>query len=155
MPTRTVFSATAFGKYNSTDHDKMPKGWLGYATLTSDQTGIGTGGADLTGMSLSVTVPATRMLQLAGHVQVADASAALTALVEIKEGGTTLGRSVRQYLADSNDRAIGTGWTLVVGPSAASHTYKLTGSSSTGTFSVDASATAPSSFVILDIGPSS
>lgn len=110
---------------------------LGYASVTSDQTGI-TSITDLTSLSNAVTVPAgSRSILIHGHVHL-NGSAANLAELSIRESSTVL-RKVRRPMNGSG------GWTQAVdifarltGVSTGAHTYKLslalaTGSGTVGT----------------------
>ena len=114
---------------------------LGYASTTTATTGITTG-SDLTGLSVTVTVPAggrrvriTALARFQGGIN--DASHFLY----INEGGTTLQE------ASIVNRIVSNRYTVMVQhvltPTAGSHTYKVVGSTSSGTTATAPAATYP------------
>lgn len=156
MSTRTPFSATAAAKYNATDHDKMPKGWLGHIEVTTNQTGITTE-VDLTNLTLTVTVPANRMLEITAKVPVSSATADDRVGINIKEGSTVLGTD-QTTASQVNLPYTLTAIAIVDGASAGSHTYKVSaglGGGATGPMRTDHASNGKSVLVVKDIGPSS
>jgi hypothetical protein len=128
------------------------KGLLGFASVTADQTGITTT-VDLTGLSVTVTVPAGRRIRVTGVAQFLSTVAGDIVLLAINEPGV----SERQHA----NRRLGTASVLesvvasvVLSPSAGSHTYTLTGRrfSGTGTLTMGAAAHRPAQIVVEDIG---
>lgn len=126
----------------------------GYAQVTANQTGIGTGGADLAGLSATVSVAAGRRLKITGHVRSWSLSAADNRIAfRIQEGATVLGESILR-LSVASESEEGGPVVAVVTPSAGSHTYKLTAAVvDTGTAIMDAGATYPAFILVEDIGP--
>ena len=59
----------------ATKMNQLPKGWLGYAQVVANQAGIGTTEVDLTGLTVTVTVPAGRRVRIIGHVVAGSAAA--------------------------------------------------------------------------------
>ena len=158
MPSRTPFTAVALAKYNATDHAKMPKGMIAYATSSSDTTGITTE-TDLTGMSVTVDVPANRIVTIEGYYgRVSSLTASDVASFRIKESTTQLAESridVGTVVSGSNGGATAYVSTAPFTPSAGSHTYKLTGvlAQGTGTIQFRASATVLAWIRVVDHGP--
>lgn len=160
MPSRTPFTAVALAKYNATDHAKMPKGWLGYEDATAN-TGSVNAETDLAGLSVAVDLPASRMIRIVGYVpRISSDTAGDMAVLRIKEGATQLQEAridVGQKVGGANGGAIGKAEVIIDGPSAGSHTYKLTGAlaAGTGDLSFRASSSAPSFILVEDLGPAS
>lgn len=160
MPIRTLFSAVANSKYQATQHDRMPKGWVGYAQVTSDVTGITTE-ADLTGYTVTPTIPADRLLKVTGYVpRVGSDDADDIGSLIIQQDGVQLAET--WVLAGSTVLSGGGGMgvfvqALVVGPSAGSKVFKLRGSkiAGAGTFEFRADAATPGFILVEDLGPSS
>lgn len=126
----------------------------GYAQRTSDVPAIGTGGLDLTGLSVTVTVATGRRLKITGHARswlldTADNRIAF----RIQEGATVLNENILR-LSVANEAEEGGDVTAVIAPSAGSHTYKLTaGVIDSGTATMNAGATYPAFILVEDIGP--
>jgi hypothetical protein len=135
------------------DLEGVAFGTLGYAQLTSAQTGITTV-ADVTSCSVTVYVAPSRRIRVSGQAPVTASVANDHSLGRIKEGGTSLGvwfyATTVVAARDSN----GAG-SVVLTPSAGSHTYKLTMERtgvSAGDISINATATNPAFILVEDIG---
>lgn len=154
MPERTPWDATTGDVITATRLDGLPRGWLGRARVTAAQA-IATGTeTDLTGLALTVTVPADRCIRLSAAGLITRTVADGASIGRFKEGATELGRwaqSAPSAVAES-DQAAGF---VVLTPTAGAHTYKLTLQrfSGTGSVSLSAGATNPAEFVIEDLGP--
>lgn len=160
MPSREGFVAVALAAYDATDHARMPKGWLGYEDATSN-TGSVNAETDLTGLSVTVTVAESRLIRITGYVpRISSDTIGDIANLRIKEGATQL-QEARVDVGQKNGGANGGTFcnvqVTVDGPSAGSHTYKLTGSlaAGTGDLSYRATATAPAYILVEDLGPAS
>lgn len=111
----------------------LPLGLLGYATVTTAQTGITTTAVDITGLSVTVTpFSATRVLRISAYAKWVETSAGDVlgqVLTDIKEGSTMLGRyqvsyaGVELLTAERRDTHVVS--CLVVNPTLAAHTYNL------------------------------
>lgn len=160
MPSRTTIPGTTDPGdiWTSANVDDLPGGRSGYAPVTASQTGI-TAEADLTNLSVTVDVPADRLIKVSCLVHIDHVGGAnFVALLSIKEGTTYLGGAVWEMGADATGAEQSTFSPFVLlTPSAASHTYKLSLalSAGTGTLSSVASATRPAYILVEDIGPSS
>jgi hypothetical protein len=152
MPTRTPHTGVAGEVLTAANLAKYPKGWLGYASVTSNQSGIGSTPTDLTGLTVTVTVPANRLVRVSGYAQVFTASGVYAA-VTMLEDGSQVGR-VGRTLPGVGESTTVSAFTLVL-PTAGSHTYKLQGESSSSTFTLEASSSLPAWILVEDIGPSS
>jgi len=75
--------------YPTTVQQGPPSAQLGYAEVTSSQTGI-SAETDLTGLAVTVTVPAGRRIRITGQIQAQSATTSGTVLLRLKEGATVL-----------------------------------------------------------------
>lgn len=157
MATRTPFVATALGIYQKTDHDTMPKGAFGFISTTTDQTGITTE-TDLTGITLTVDVPANRMLKVTAKIPISSATASDRVGINIKEGATVLGTD-NTTTTTANLAYTLTAVAIINGPTAGSHTYKVSaaiggGGSGTGPIKTNHANSGVSFLLVEDVGPS-
>lgn len=156
MATRT----TNVGNFNAGDvltagHlNSLPGGWLGYIEDITGQGSITTE-ASLTGLSLAVTVNASRRIEIRVKAAVGSTVSGDTVLYRIKEGATVLDSLPLPITAAGGPGSIGTEFATVVTPTVGSHTYNvsLARSSGTGTISHQASGTQKSWLRVTDIGP--
>lgn len=136
----------------------MPWGVLpgGSALATSNQGSITTV-ADLTNLTITVTVVANRLIRLYadGLTIASTAGTVTTASITLVESATQLGATIHGGFSlpttSFTEAPISTTFTPAVG----AHTYKLRGAvlSGGGTMTTVASATAPWNLVAEDIGP--
>ena len=127
---------------------------LGYGMATANQGGI-SGETDLTGLSVTVTIPAGRILRIAAHVWVLSTVANDVGRVTLRDGvtsialGTLPNLPVSASVGPTSDPA-----TLLVNPTAGVHTYKatLTRMTGTGTLTSQASAGTPAWLSVEDMG---
>ena len=102
-------------------------GVLGYAQYTGSQTPFAAL-TDLTGLSVTVTVPADgRKVKITGYTQQYSSVSTDVLTIDIREGSTVL-----------NNSTVGGGYTnaitiAIVTPTAGSHTYKLSAARTVGT----------------------
>ncbi len=143
--------------WTEADVDSLPGGAIGLVQVTSSQTGI-TSITDLSGLSVTVTANASRMIRVTGHFAVQKNTNAGLVKALIRESSTTLslfGDNIMGNGSDVNSRATAEG-SVILTPSAGSHTYKL--SLSSATTDVDMSAAAgdpgPAFLLVEDISPS-
>lgn len=130
--------------------DNVAGGTLGYAQVTANQTGI-TSVTDLTGLSVSVTVGAGRRIRISGMAKVSNDTLGGRTAGRIQEGGTVLTDFVDFYAPAANASAVGYG-SVVLTPSAGSHTYKLALQGVTGTASMSAGPSNIAFILVEDIG---
>lgn len=126
-----------------------PSTVLAYAEVTANQPGIVTE-VDLTGLTVTVTVPAGRRLKISGHVDWFTDTANGGFQLLIKEGTTNLNR----FIAYTTQASNGTGAhaEAIITPTAGTHTYKLAGLRAvTGTVTLEAAATLPAFILVEDI----
>lgn len=131
-----------------------PRGVLGYAEITSGQTGISSE-TDLTGLSVAVDVAASRRIKITASVNIRQRTSAGIAIVRIKEGSTNLRRADNELAID--DFATAQVTRVIESPSVGSHTYKLTALTTAGTVDINADddvTHGPASILVEDIGPS-
>lgn len=134
----------------SANFSRLPGGWTGYAEVTAAQTGITTV-TDLTSLSVTIGVGTGRRIRITGHAEVTRTVADGLTVGRIAEGATQLGCWCVSF-EGSYDLAEGS---VVIAPTAGTHTYKLTleRSSGTGTVGISAGTTDPAFILVEDIGP--
>lgn len=127
-----------------------PSAQLAYAEVTANQTGI-SAETDLTGLTVTITVPVGRRLRITGQARVDAVTTGGHVIGRIKEGATELTRWLNEDIgaaqaATSNDYAI-------ITPTAGTHTYKLTLEKFNGgnTVTVVAGSTQPAFILVEDI----
>jgi hypothetical protein len=126
----------------------VPWGTLGYAQTTSAQSSITTA-VDLTSLTVTVTVGSGRRIRVSGQVGMTIATPGGQVEVNIYEGGTQLKRSVQTLGAVT----VATYQpSVVLTPSAGSHTYNLKALANAGIAATFASATDPNWILVEDIG---
>lgn len=151
MATRTPHTGVALEVFTAANLAKYPKGWLGYASRTSTQSGIGTSATDLTGLTVTVEVADSRIIKISGYIQ-ANPVAEATVTCTIVEDGTTIGRIGKGSPVNAVQISL-SGFTISASPTAGSHTYKLQGLSNTSTWDMEATSTAPAWILVEDLGP--
>jgi len=124
----------------------------GYAQVTASQTGITTE-ADLTGLTITVTVPANQRIRLGFRGMTYSTVANDDVQINLKEGGTVLQQAV--MVADTANTQQPTHADVVLVPSAGAHTYKasLQRAVGTGNVALFATATAPAYLLAEILGP--
>lgn len=125
-----------------------PRGVLGYAEQSSSQTGITTI-ADLTGLSVAVTVADNRRIRLKGFARITRTVADGQTTFDIREGAADVGYVFAPAQAD-----IPVFVEKTITPTAGSHTYKLSLQrlSGTGTVGTAPDGTSPAWLIVEDIG---
>lgn len=128
------------------------RGTLGYAQVTANQTGISST-TDLTSLTATVTVNSGERIKITAHIRAAGTNNDNIAELHIQEGGTVLALD-RVYLGSTASGLKTLHAEVVLTPTAASHTYKLTLEMSTGAGSVSlaAGATFPAFILVEGIG---
>lgn len=123
---------------------------LAYAEVTANQTGITTE-VDLTGLTVTVTVPAGRRIKITTSIYINRTVADGVSVLRIKEGGTQLHQA--DYFVRNAAEAQTVERSVVITPSAGTHTYKLTLALGTGTGSTGlvAAATFPAYILVEDV----
>lgn len=156
MATRT----SSIGTFNNGDilseaHlDALPAGWLGWIERTSDQGSI-TSEVDVSGVTLAVTLNASRRIKISAFGQHAATNTDSVAQLTIKEGSTVIAydRSPTTFTSLSYNNAMNP-WKIIT-PSAGAHTYKLTVQRlvGTGTVTLVADTDRPVTLLVEDLGP--
>jgi hypothetical protein len=155
MAVRTAYAGTAStgDVYTAANHAKMPGGWIGYVEVTAIQTGITTE-ADLTGLTVTVTVGASRRIKVTGRISVFRTVADGLSSLLLKEGATYLDAAT-DTLIINNGQPMNV--MAVLTPSTGAHTYKLAlqRDSGSGTLTMEASAARKAFLLVEDLGPAS
>lgn len=120
---------------------------LAYAEVTANQTGITTQ-VDLTGLAATVTVPAGRRIRITGYMpQVTRTAGTVTfAGLFILESAVQLNLQIIEMSNNTSGGIV----SVVLTPSAGSHTYKLAANTD-GTIRTDSTATTPAYILVEDI----
>ncbi len=128
-------------------------GTLGYAQVVADQTGITTE-TDLTGLSVAVTVGASRRIRVTASGLVTNTVAQDEFILHIKEGATVLQRAAYDSFINATSRPVAVERSVILTPTAGAHTYKLSllRNQGTGTLTLAAGATYPAFILCEDIG---
>lgn len=124
---------------------------LGYAEVTANQNGIGAE-TDLTGLSVTVTVPAGRRIRLSAIGIVQLVTTAGRVVGRFREGATEIGRWTTEWMDDLSEYSTPSG-SVVISPSAGTHTYRLTLQKETGANTVNlvANTAYPAYILVEDI----
>lgn len=123
--------------------------FLAYAEVTANQAGLAGAGADLTGLSVTVTVPAGRRLRITGSVLYSNDTTDGRSVLTIIEGGTQLQFAALAHRTAGATAALSR--SVIITPTAGTHTYKLNGAASVGTSTMVAAPTAPAFILVEDI----
>lgn len=129
-----------------------PSGTLAYAEVTSGQSGISSL-TDLSGLSVTVEVPANRRIRVSGYGLLSADTANATFNLHIRESTTTLQRWTGRYEKPTADILDQANIQAVLTPSQGSHTYKLSLETAAGTIDLTADSTRPAYIMVEDLGP--
>lgn len=147
----------ALGDYALKGHshsipDVLPKGVLGYAERTSNQTGI-TGVEVIGGLSVTVDVTANRRIKVTAYVRGTTSTVATDrAALFIREDGSDVQNQVKRFGGTDLEDGLMAVW--IGTPSAGSRTYDVQYQRiGTGTHTVHAAADGPAFILVEDIGP--
>lgn len=131
----------------------VPLGTLGYAQATSDQTGIGTSPTDVTSLSTTVTVGASRRIEITIECGFTQGTAGGLVIFAIYEGATRLAAFYCTAVASAYTPAHRS---VILTPSTGSHTYKAVISTSNNTVDLQADngtvRGGPAFILVKDIG---
>lgn len=153
MATRTAMPATIVtgDVWTTTIIDRVPGGWIGDVEVTANQGSITTE-ADLTGLSLTVTVNTSRRIKISAAITMQNGTNSNGAILRIKESSTVLKECAKVNVSNAVGENMSTH--VVITPSAGSHTYKVSLTNLIGgTVVMTASGTNPASLLVEDIGP--
>ncbi len=154
MANRTAYPATEVDGniLTAANFDKLPGGLIGYASTTGNQTGITTI-TDLTNLTVTVTVGASRLIRVCGCITANCATNTGLITLSIRESSTTLSQ-VQTSLDTAGDGAGMFAEYLAAAPSTGSHTYKLSLTAGFTSGGLVATATQLSYITVYDEGPS-
>lgn len=154
MPARTAYAGAAVAGevLTAANVNKIPGGWIGYAEVTANQTGITTE-VDVTGLSIAVTVGASRRIMVSVEFSAVSSVAGDIGSLNIMEGGAVL-QARDTHLAIAT-YAFDVRGAVVLTPAAGAHTYKATfrRSVGTGTLNTAANVNRPAFIHVYDLGP--
>ncbi len=143
----TVLTSTGTG--NSTWNPRPGMLPSGYAQVTANQTAITTL-VDLTGLTVTVNVPAGATIKITGYIpHFASGEANDTFSLYIYEGSTQLSLSVNQTVTDGSGVPP---CMVILTPTAGSHTYKLSAAAngSLPSLTMEASTASPA-FILVEL----
>jgi hypothetical protein len=156
-----VTRATSIGLLNAGDPltaaqiNSVAAGWIGYAEKTSDQAGISSTQVDISSLTTTVTVNASRRLLISAYVDAGGSAVNDRFAVLIMDGATQLQSSVLYVpFADAAITTMSFTPMTVETPTAGAHTYKLVAvrNNGSGTMTIQASAANPGMLLVQDIG---
>lgn len=149
MATNTTFTSGAI--LTAAQMNNLPWGLQDYDEVTANQTGIASGAVrDLTGLSSTFTYVANRRIKISAKCQFTVGASACNVNLLIQEGATVLA-SQELFAAASSPQ--GRVVSVIITPTAGSHTYKLTVSFGDNANNLlAAAATNPSYILVEDMG---
>jgi hypothetical protein len=129
-----------------------PSSTLGYAEVTAGQTGLGTSFVDLTGLSVTITVPVGRRIKVSGGAILQSITSSHPNVLGIREGSTLLNEDIQTPDFAAAPGAFSTHQpAYITTPSAGTHTYKLSARSTANTTDLIADPTFPAFILVEDI----
>lgn len=126
------------------------RGRLGGATVTSQQTGIGTSAVDLTSLSATIAVIAGRRLKVTGSINLVQAASATVGILFLQRDGTQLNTAANGVVSTYGTTNVVTAEQSSL--AAGSYTFKLRSSCNTGTINTGVDAQTPGLLMVEDIG---
>lgn len=134
--------------------DSLPAGWLGYIEDVTGQGSITTE-ATLTGLSITVTLNASRRIEVRMKAAVQSTVAGDSCTYRIKEGATVIVAYPQPIPAAGGPGQQGVEFSRTITPGSGSHTYtaSLQRTSGSGTLTHVADAAFVSFLRVLDVGP--
>lgn len=162
MTVRTTYTATALEVLTAANVNKLPAGWGGQHIINSGTITAGVAGTntDITNMTLTVTVPASRLVEVRCFIpRIGSNTTDVCGELMLYEGATKLGGArfdTGPQAASANGGVSAFVSVLLVAPSAGSHTYKAVGVRSVGTGLIDwySASDLPAYMAVIDLGPS-
>src|SRR3990167_8046134 len=145
-------TAGEVARFDSEGISTAARGTLGYAQVTSSQGSI-TAETDLTSLTVTVTVGTSRRIRVSAFNHIEGTVATDNAVIRIKESTTNLQETVAHLPSSPAPRTSGSAHSVVLTPSAGSHTYKLSLArlDGTGNVGIGASASQPNYILAEDI----
>lgn len=152
MPVRTAYAGAAVSGevLTAANVNKLPGGWIGYNQVTANQAGVGITATDLTGLTVTVTVGSSRRIRVSASVGIQQRTSAALPEVNIYEGASRLQRFPVSVAAEQYEIL---NPSVVLTPTAGSHTYNLKLVTSTATVDMLAGADWPAFILVEDLGP--
>lgn len=131
--------------------DDKPRGELGYAEVTANQSTITD--ADLTGLSVSLTLEAGRRIRITGAGRVINSDAGSFWIGHIVQDGSDIGAWHELTHSAANERCRSEASSIITS-SAGPTTFKLTLEriTGTGTANLEAASARPAFILVEDIG---
>ena len=153
MPIRTPYTPVALEIATAANHAKMPKGTIGYAIVTADQTPITTE-ASLTSLTVTPVFEASRLYRCEAYVHASSDTTGDRWRLRIKDAGTTI-QDFRNpdCTATLSDTGRVVGYINNGAAGARTITVTLERTAGTGTLTTKAAATTPATLEVTDIGP--
>jgi hypothetical protein len=155
MPERVPWDPTTGEVLTAARLDTLPRGWVGYAEVTANQSGIAAD-TNLTGLSSAPVVQAGRRLEVVGQGVISVTVANTIAVGWIKQDGVKVGKW-GQFSPDATTEFELFYGAAILTPSAGVHTYALSleRAGGTGTITLNADATGKAFIMVRDLGPAS
>lgn len=152
MPVRTAYAGAAVAGevLTAANVNRLPGGWIGYAQVTASQTGIGSAATDVTGLTVAVTVGASRRIAIRAQAGAQQQTETALAEFNIYEDTTRLTRHPVTIAAGLFDMMSPS---VVLTPAAGAHTYKIVAHTAAGTLDILASGDWPAYILVEDLGP--
>lgn len=122
--------------------------FLAYAQIVANVNGVSGTFVAITGLSVTVVVPAGRRIRVSGHSLLTQRGAAGQAILSIWEGATRLNEDA--FNAAQNELVTGNP-SAILTPSAGAHTYNLSAGTTAGTVDVEAATVIPAFILVEDI----
>lgn len=136
----------------------VAQGRLAYVISTSNQAVASGAAVDITGLTVSISIPANRVLRVTGQCIFA-ITPPMTLDGFINQDGTDIaafGENSNSTGADATGKSILQCGSAIVTPAAGDHTFKLRAQASgAGSATIGASTAAPGFILVEDIGPAS
>lgn len=135
-----------------TQVNSMPRGQLAYGQAVAAQNNIGTTQTDITGLTLTATVPTGRRLRLSWNIQINVANANIAVFLWVLGGATTLMAQGWQIGLVGWSNPVGS---VLFNSNGVATTYKVQMNTTSGTFNTAPGATSPAFLMLEDVGLSS